>query len=158
MTDFHSLRYNTNTEFKTRYKNLDALFIDDFIFLRNKQATQEELCCILAELSERKAFVCIALENPESLNKGFSDKLVNRIQGIQIDITNLGFETKRNKIMQIFEKTNCLVKGDLVNYLANRDISMNKLIGVCQKIILMKQLKDKDCMNLDIDDIKELIS
>ena len=63
------------------------------------------------------------------------------------------FEAKRNKIMQIFEKANCLVKGDLVNYLANRDISMNKLIGVCQKIILMKQLKDKDCMNLEIDDI-----
>ena len=69
-----------------------------------------------------------------------------------------GFETKRRIIMQTFEKANCFMNGDLVDFLAKPEVGVNELVGICQKIILMKQLEGKGCVNLEIDDIKGLIN
>ena len=152
-----SIKNKTNREFKEKYRKLDALFIDDFNYLRNKTSTQEELFYTISELIERKAFVCFGLTTPFSLKESFSDRFISLIKGIQIDMPYPGFETKRRIIMQTFEKANCFMNGDLVDFLAKPEVGVNELVGICQKIILMKQLEGKGCVNLEIDDIKELI-
>ena len=60
--------------------------------------------------------------------------------------------------MQTFEKANCFMNGDLVDFLAKPEVGVTELVGICQKIILMKQLEGKGCVNLEIDDIKALIN
>ena len=153
-----SIKNKTNREFKEKYRKLDAIFIDDFNYLRNKRSTQEEIFYTISELLERKAFVCFGLTTPFSLKEGFSDRFIRLITGIQIDMPYPGFETKRRIIMQTFEKANCFMNGDLVDFLAKSEVGVNELIGICQKIILMKQLEGKGCVNLEIDDIKDLIN
>lgn len=153
-----SIKNKTNREFKEKYRKLDAIFIDDFNYLRNKTSTQEELFYTISELIERKAFVCFGITTPFSLKEGFSDRFISLIKGIQIDMSYPGFETKRKIIMQTFEKANCFMNGDLVDYLAKSEVGVNELIGICQKIILMKQLEGKGCVNLEIDEIKDLIN
>ena len=93
-----------------------------------------------------------------SLKEGFSDRFISLITGIQIDMPYPGFETKHRIIMQTFEKANCFMNGDLVDFLAKSEVGVNELIGICQKIILMKQLEGKGCVNLEIDDVKDLIN
>ena len=153
----NAIQHKTNMEFRKKYRNLDALFIDDFNYLRNKTACQEELFYAIAELLEKNAFVCFGVTAPLSLKEGFSDRFINLITGIQIDMPCPGFDAKRRKIMQTFEKANCFINGDLVDYLAKPEVGLNELVGICQKIIFMKQLEGKGCVNLEIDDIKELI-
>ena len=153
-----SIKNKTNSEFKEKYRNLDALFIDDFNYLRNKTATQEELFYTISELLRKKSFVCFAVTTPFSLKESFSDRFINLITGIQIDMPYPGFETKRRIIMQTFEKANCFMNGDLVDFLAKPEVGVNELYGICQKIIFMKQLEGKGCVNLEIDDIKDLIN
>lgn len=153
-----SIKNKTNREFKEKYRKLDAIFIDDFNYLRNKTSTQEELFYTISELIERKAFVCFGITTPFSLKEGFSDRFIRLIKGIQIDMPYPGFETKRKIIMQTFEKANCFMNGDLVDYLAKSEVGVNELVGICKKIILMKQLEGKGCVNLEIDDIKDLIN
>lgn len=153
-----SIKNKTNRDFKEKYRKLDAIFIDDFNYLRNKTSTQEELFYTISELLERKAFVCFGLTTPFSLKEGFSDRFIRLITGIQIDMPYPGFETKRRIIMQTFEKANCFMNGDLVDFLAKPEVGVKELVGICQKIILMKQLEGKGCVNLEIDDIKDLIN
>ena len=153
-----SIKNKTNREFKEKYRKLDAIFIDDFNYLRNKTATQEELFYTISELLDKKAVVCFGITTPFSLKEGFSDRFIRLIKGIQIDMPYPGFETKRKIIMQTFEKANCFMNGDLVDFLAKSEVGVNELIGICQKIILMKQLEGKGCVNLEIDDIKDLIN
>ena len=152
-----SIKNKTNREFKEKFRNLDALFIDDFNYLHYKECTQEFLFYTLSELLEKKAFVCLALTTPASLKNGFFDKLVTLINGFQIDIPYPSFDAKRKKIIQTFEKSNCFINGDLVDYLAKPEIGIHELTGICQKIILMKNLEGKGCVNLAIDDVKDFI-
>ena len=153
-----SIKNKTNREFKEKFKNLDALFIDDFNYLHYKECTQEFLFYTLSELLEKKAFVCLALTTPASLKNGFFDKLVTLINGFQIDIPYPSFDAKRKKIIQTFEKSNCFINGDLVDYLAKPEIGIHELTGICQKIILMKNLEGKGCVNLEINEIKKLLN
>lgn len=153
-----SIKNKTNREFKEKYRKLDAIFIDDFNYLRNKTSTQEEIFYTISELLERKAFVCFGLTTSFSFREGFSDRFISLITGIQIDMPYHGFETKRRIIMQTFEKANCFINGDLVDFLAKPEVGVNELVGICQKIILMKDLEGKGCVNLKIDDIKSLIN
>ena len=153
-----SLKNKTNREFKEKFRNLDALFIDDFNYLRNRECTQEFLFYILAALLEKKAFVCIAFTTPASLKKGFFDNLITLIKGVQIDIPYPGPDAKRWKIFQTFEKSKCCINDDIVDYLAKRKIGLSELVGICQKIILMKDLEGKGCVNLKIEDIKDLLN
>lgn len=153
-----SIKNNKINQFKEKYRNLDALLIDDLNYLAYKEATQEELFYTLSELLQKKVFICFGLTMPCSFKKGFSDRLINLIKGIQIDVPVPGFEAKRRKIMQIFSDSKCYVNGDLVDYLANLNISFNEVVGLCQRLIIMKQLEGKDCVNLKIEDIKPLIS
>ena len=153
-----SLKNHKTNQFKEKYRNLDALFIDDLSYLRNKESTQEQLFYTLSELLKRKAFICFGLTTPFSFEEGFSDRLINLIKGIQIDVPVPGFDAKRKKIMQIFSDAKCYVNGDLVDFLANPNISFTEVVGLCQRLIIMKQLEGKGCVNLKIEDIKSLIS
>lgn len=154
----NSIKHKTISNFKERYRNLDALFFDDLNYLNHKTSTQEELFYTMSELLGKNAFICLGFTTPFSLKEGFSSRIISLMNGIQIDMPYPGFETKRRKVMQIFEKAGCFMNGDLVDYLAKPEVGLNELVGICQKIILMKGLEGKGCVNLKIDDIKNLIN
>ena len=149
-----ALKQNKIDRFRFKYRNLDALFIDDLNYLKGKLSTQQEMFYSISEVISKKAFVCFAFTTPGSLKDGYGV----RMKGIQIDMPYPGFETKRRIIMQTFEKAGCFMNGDLVDYLAKPEVGLNELVGICQKIILMKDLEGKGCVNLKIDDIKSLIN
>lgn len=153
-----SIKNKNINEFKAKYKNLDALFIDDLNFLEHKEATQEELCFTISELLKKNAFICFGLTTPFLSEEALSNRLWSLIKGIQIDVPIPGFDAKRMKIMQIFADSKCYINGDLVDYLAKPEYSLNELVGLCKRLILMKQLDGKGCVNLEIDDIKPLLN
>ena len=153
-----SIKNKKINEFKAKYKNLDALFIDDLNFLEHKEATQEELCFTISELLKKNAFICFGLTTPFLSEEALSNRLWSLIKGIQIDVPIPGFDAKRMKIMQIFADSKCYINGDLVDYLAKPEYSLNELVGLCKRLILMKQLDGKGCVNLEIDDIKPLLN
>ena len=56
-----SIKNNKINQFKEKYRNLDALLIDDLNYLAYKEATQEELFYTLSELLQKKVFICFGL-------------------------------------------------------------------------------------------------
>ena len=147
------------TEFKLKYKNLDALFIDDFEHLRSKFGAQDELFNIFSELINRNAFICVAITTPCDFNINFSKKLITKVlNGVQIDVPIPGFEAKRQKLTEVFAQFNCFINGDLIDYLTGLGLNLNELIGLSKKIIVMKELEGKGCVNIPPEEIKKLLS
>ena len=145
-------------EFQQKYKSLDALFIDNFEFLTKRYSLQEELFNIFSELINRQVFICVAITTPCIFNLNYSKKLVTQIlNGAQIDVPVPGFEAKRLKLTEVFAGFNCFINGNLIDFLVGLDLSLNELIGLSKKIIVMKELDRKGCVNLTPEEIKSLV-
>ena len=147
------------TEFRMKYKNLDALFIDNFEYLSKRYGLQDELFNIFSELINRNAFICVAITTPCIFDLSYSKKLITQIlNGAQIDVPVTGFEAKRLKLTEVFAGFNCFINGNLIDFLIGLNLSLNELIGLSKKIIVMKELEGKGCVNLEIEDIKSMIN
>ncbi len=145
-------------EFQQKYRSLDALFIDNFEYLSKKYGLQDELFNIISELINRNAFICVAITTPCIFNLNYSKKLVTQIlNGAQIDVPVPGFEAKRLKLTEVFAGFNCFINGNLIDFLVGLDLSLNELIGLSKKIIVMKELDGKGCVNLTPEEIKSLV-
>ena len=57
-----SIKEKKQTSFNSKYRNLDALFIDDFNYFIGKEGTQEILFFTLNAFIERKAIIVAACE------------------------------------------------------------------------------------------------
>ena len=145
-------------EFQQKYKSLDALFIDNFEYLSKKYGLQDELFNIFSVLINRNTFICVAITTPCIFDLSYSKKLITQIlNGAQIDVPVAGFEAKRLKLTEVFAQFNCFINGDLIDYLIGLNLSLNEIIGLSKKIIVMKELDGKGCVNLTPEEIKSLV-
>ncbi len=76
-----SVQRNTMDEFKERYRNVDALLIDDIQFFAGKTRTQEEFFHTFNALYERDKQIIITCDRYPKEVKGLEERLVSRFQG-----------------------------------------------------------------------------
>lgn len=144
--------------FRSQFLEIDALFFDDFDFLQYKKGSQEELYFIITECLNRQAFVCVAVTTPCDLKVISSQKLSSvLLNGVNTDIPVPGYEAKRLKLTEVFSQFNCFINGDIIDYLVGLKLSLNELIGISKKIIVMKELEGKGCVNINPEEIKSLV-
>ena len=135
------------------------MFIDDFEHISRKFGVQDELFNIFSELIDRNAFICVAITTPCDFNLNFSKKLITKIlNGVQIDVPIPGLEAKRQKLTEVFAEFNCFINGNLIDFLVGLDFNLNELIGLSKKIIVMKKLEGKGCVNIPPEEIKNFLS
>ena len=86
---------NADEDFRRKYRDVDALLIDDIQFLSGKTETQNAFFHTFNELQmNQKQIVLISDRSPSQLND-LEDRLVTRFsQGITADITPPDFETR----------------------------------------------------------------
>ncbi len=91
----NSIRNNTTAAFRSKYRQIDVLLIDDVHFLEGKEATQEELFHTFNELyGHEKQIVLSSDRAPDDLS-GLQDRLVSRFRwGLVADIQLPDLETR----------------------------------------------------------------
>ena len=91
----NSIRNNTTAAFRSKYRKIDVLLIDDVHFLEGKEATQEELFHTFNELyGAEKQIVLSSDRAPDDLS-GLQDRLVSRFRwGLVADIQVPDLETR----------------------------------------------------------------
>jgi len=140
------LRNQTMDRFKDKYRQCDALLIDDVQFLSNKNQTQEEFFHTFETLrNEGKQIILTADKHPKQI-AGLEERLKSRFEwGLVADIQPPELETKIAIIKKKCEINRVSLTNDVINYIATI-ISNNarEIEGILSKLHAYAQLMHMD--------------
>jgi chromosomal replication initiator protein len=148
----------TLEKFKSKYRKLDVLLLDDIHFLQGKHATQEELFYTFEELYNNKKQMVFTCDRPITELKEIEDRLRTRFsRGMSIDLQPPNYETRRAILEKKLSILGKVIPSNVVDYIAKnvqtnvRDLEscLNKMIGYSELInknltieIAQEQLRD----------------
>lgn len=139
----HSKNNNHDVIFRNKYRNVDALLIDDIQFLSGKTETLKSFFHTFNDLQENgKQIVLVSDRSPDQLND-LEDRLVSRFKsGLPVDITPPDFET-RVAILKVKCNELDLSLDDSTLSFISSNISSNirELEGTLKKIKAISDIK-----------------
>ena len=144
-------------EFRSKYRNVDVLIIDDVQFLAKKQSTQEEFFHTFNELyGQNKQIVLSADCHPKEIEL-LSDRLKTRFEGgLMAQVLPPDVETKIAILQKKAEMRKYILSLDVALYLAEKsDNDVRSLEGMLNKVIFASMLHERP---ITIDLAKEAIS
>ncbi|URA09450.1 chromosomal replication initiator protein DnaA [Thermospira aquatica] len=141
-----------NTEhFRSRYRTLDVLIIDDVQFFQGKESTLEEFFHTFNTLLHEKKQVVFACDRPPHLLKNISDRLLTRFNsGLTIKIENPDMETRMAILTRRVEEESLDISTEVIRYIAEHiDSDIRNLEGALTKLIAYADLRKKE-ISLDL--------
>ena len=151
-----SLKEGKAEEFRTRYRNVDLLLVDDIQFIAGKTATQNEFFHTFNDIYEAGHQIVITSDRPPMEMALLDDRLRTRFEGgLMADIQPPDLETRmaitRNKAAQL----GLMLSDEAVAYIAeNITANIRQLEGVIKKLTAFKEILNKV---IEIEDVKRAI-
>lgn len=155
----NSIRDDEGTSFKTTYRNVDILLIDDIQFLAGKDATQEEFFHTFNALHNHSKQVVITSDLPPKQLSGFEERLRSRFEwGLITDIQPPELETRIAILRKKADAESLKASDDVLEYIASK-ISSNirELEGAIIRVTAFASLNnsevDRDLAELVLKDL-----
>lgn len=115
-----SIRKDSMSKFREKFRHVDLLMIDDIQFLAGKEATQEEFFHTFNTLKENGKQLVITADRPPSYLASITDRLKNRFEGGLIaDIQAPDLETRIAILMLKALQHGINLSQDVAEYIAN---------------------------------------
>lgn len=153
----NSVRNGKVREFKTRYRNVDLLLVDDIQFITGKEGTQEEFFHTFNQLYQNNKQIVISSDRPPKAIPALENRLVSRFEcGMMTDVGSPDFET-RVAILELKckEKTQNFTQ-DILHHIATMvQSNVRELEGALNKVIAFHQFKN---MNATLESVKPILS
>ena len=145
-----AIRENTTEDFRTRYRKVDLLLVDDIQFISGKQSTQEEFFHTFNSIYEAGHQIVITSDRPPLEMSLLDDRLRTRFEGgLMADIQPPDLETRmaitRNKAAQL----GLLLSDEAVSFIAeNITTNIRQLEGVIKRLTAYKEILN-DVITID---------
>lgn len=141
-----SIRTNTTDKFKSKYRKIDLLLLDDIHFLIDKIGVQGELFNTFEALSQHKSQMVFTCDRPITELKGIEDRLKSRFSsGICIDLQPPNYETRYAIIEKKLEILNKTLSPEVIDYLAkNIQTNVRDLEACLKKAVAYAELMGKE--------------
>lgn len=144
-----ALTSNKLSKFRKKYRNCDALLIDDIHFLARKERMQEEFFHTFNAIFENHKQIVMTSDRPAGELAGLTPRLVSRFEwGLVVELESPDVETRVAILSKKCDQLNLSIDQNLLFYLAER-ISSNirrlegALIRVASFVSLTGQTIDR---------------
>ena len=145
-----ALKTNKMNQFKSHYRSLDALLIDDIQFFAGKNQTQEEFFHTFNQLLEGQKQIIITSDRIPQALAGVEERLLSRFgSGLTVQIESPELETRVAILEAKATKLELDLSAEVAFFIANVVHSnVRELEGALHRISAYSQFTDR---NIDID-------
>jgi chromosomal replication initiator protein len=141
-----AIRQGNSHEFRTKYRNVDLLLIDDIQFLAGKESTQEEFFHTFNALHGANKQIVVTSDRPPKEIPTLEDRLVSRFEwGLITDIQQPDYETRLAILRKKVERENIMIPDDVLALIADSVKSnIRELEGSLVKLLVHASVYKKD--------------
>ena len=150
-----AIKNRKTDEFRKRYRNCEALLIDDIQFLGGKTQTQEGFFHTFNELFLSNKKIIIAGDDPMKL-VDLESRLVSRFQsGLVVDIQAPDYETKVAIIEHKAGSFNLNLNEEIIDYVANLcQVNIRQIESIINRLKAMSSLTNQ---TISLENAKSMI-
>ena len=157
----HSITANKTELFDEKYRNADALLIDDIQFIAGKEQTEEKFFHIFNELYKLNKAIVLTSDRPAKEIKSISDRLKTRFSsGLAADVRAPEYETRLAIIQRKADLLNFKSPDDVVDFIATKlKSNIRQIEGVVTKmnaLYMVSQIKPTIVVAQNV--IKDIVS
>jgi chromosomal replication initiator protein len=140
-----AIRGQRMEEFRTRYRTIDILMVDDIQFIAGKESTQEEFFHTFNALYQSGKQVVLSSDKPPRAISALEDRLRSRFEGGLIaDVQFPDYEMRTAILKEKAEENHILIPQEVVEYVAHKDQSnIRELEGALNRIVMMAELYNR---------------
>lgn len=157
----NAIKDDTNEEFRSKYRNMDVLLIDDIQFIGGKERTQEEFFHTFNALYEANKQIIISSDRPPKEITTLEDRLRSRFEwGLTADIQSPDFETRIAILKKKAQLENISIPDDVLAFIADKVVSnIRELEGALNRVIAYSSLTDTEIsVDLCAEALKEILA
>lgn len=138
-------------EFRSKYRNLDVLMIDDIQFISKKTSTQEEFFHTFNELYQNNKQIIITSDRSPKEIETLADRLRSRFaSGLIQDIQQPELETRIAILRKKCQLENYSIDDDVIYYIAEKiNTNIRELEGMLSKVHFLANLLNKPSATME---------
>ena len=140
-----ALRKGRNVEFRQRFRNLDALLIDDVQFIANKQSVQEEFFNTFNTLHNAGKQIVISSDRPPKEIATLEERLRSRFEwGLIADIQEPDLETRIAILRNKAQEEHIDISEDIIEFIAeNTTSNIRSLEGNLTRVLFYSSINGR---------------
>ena len=137
-----SIKDNTNAQFRSKYRNVDVLMVDDVQFIAGKNTTQEEFFNTFNSLHTSGKQIIISSDKPPKEIPALEDRLRSRFEGGLItDIQPPDYETRIAILQKRAAQESIVVDEKVLSLIASKvNANIRQLEGAFTRVVAFSRL------------------
>ena len=138
----NAIKDGKNEQFRTKYRNVDVLLIDDIQFIAGKERIQEEFFHTFNSLHDSGKQIIISSDRPPKEINLLEDRLKSRFGwGLMADINTPDYETRLAILRKKAQIDNIIIDDNILSTIAIKiDSNIRELEGTLKKLNAQSKL------------------